>query len=578
MKIYRTDARLSNCSGATMVEFALIVPLLLILILGVVAFSLFFSTKSLLAKGAQEGLTLASVVPGLEELDEETHLVHPEIKNDIQTAALSYPLTGFLRLGQEVGGDAGTGENRIIAINIDVGEGQAVENNWTELTNYLSTNPMEIELVAVVKNPIWFMPDFTVRERAIGYREPRFFSTLPRPVDCNKDFVTFQTLRDGGPPPPQECVCDTPPNGVDPWRVYLNPTTGLCECFDPPFDSQYDNDGTLIACNCPGNMIAKEGTPPECSCPSCESQGWTNAHLNDPHDPSCACVCNDAFVEDPPGSKQCICPLTQEDCSRYGQQFNPQTCTCGATCNSGTCGVDDVLCIFNENTGACACNAGCKEQECEDSGQYFKLGDGSCFGDNCRCLACEAKQVPQNSGCFCNLNAGANKCECNEDCLRAYCHAQNKPYYVNHNAQYECQDAHCKCLDECPGLKDVNGDNVCVCPDGASQECQEPFVFDAASCACDCSIESCDFPQYLDVINCACADCPRGYIGEGEHCVCDMNQECDIAGQVVNPLTCACECLDGEVVPGGCNGEDCCKPNWCVDDCYWDGSEWRFPE
>jgi len=592
----------STSRGATLVEFAIVVPLLLLVLFGIISIAMVYQAKSALEKGAEQGLAVASVIPDLEDTEAPSFNT---ITTQVREEALAHPLSVFFENGvDDLGGSATPGTSRIVEANLDLFPDPELP---PDLTDHFSDNPISMELVAEVDTLFWFLPSITLRALAVGYREPRFLSSLPRPFVCDPD----------GPPGaikeidfnseiPEQCPC---PDTSDP-RVIFNADSGTCLCASPlvdigtPEGPLHENPERCI-CSDADREISYD--PVACVCRSCEDLGWVGADGPVDTGDDCVCSCPEPFQGEvqSDGTTHCICPeVAFETCpSQYiveGEQ--------------------------------CVCNSDCVAAACEAM-EPPKVLNSSCGCSNClSALSCDAE--PSINKCqIIEGSQGHGQCRCNSSLVRSCCHAKNAPYKGATDSQ-GCGHGNCGCGPTCPGNQVINpSTEECECPPGSPSEAEcnsQGQPYNPELCECDpactdgqvliegsCQCPECE-PGLVQGPGCICEECPAGLFPHGDECLCfedeahlaQLEADCIAGGSMgINRDTCECEECPGEQVPDpvtpgkcvcdndcgpyidpqgencecgcppgytylpdACGGEPCCQPPDCQD-CYWDG-EW----
>jgi Flp pilus assembly protein TadG len=100
MAAVRRTARLRDARGAELVEFALVLPLLLMVVLGIIDFGLLFQRYEVLTNAAREGARVA-VLPGYLEADVDARVAQFLVAGGLTEA----PETEFVApAGVDVGG------------------------------------------------------------------------------------------------------------------------------------------------------------------------------------------------------------------------------------------------------------------------------------------------------------------------------------------------------------------------------------------------------------------------------------------------------------------------------------------
>jgi len=611
---------LSGNSGATLVEFAIVVPLLLLILFGIITIAVVYQAKSALEKGAEQGLAVATVIADLEnraDIDQFNGL-----QEEIRRQAVEHPLSVFFENGvNELGGVAPYGSSRITEVNLDILPQPQPDSGSLpdDLSEYFSDNPIAVELVAEVNTLFWFLPPITLRAEAIGYREPRFVSTLPRPFVCDEDEpggfkeINFRFEI------PEECPC--PGDAIDDPRVVFNVDSGTCLCAAPFTQAGPDpgNHPEVCVCADPLQKYNDPDYPTGCICRDCEEQGWPDGILG----PGCVCECGTNFqgqYDDVSGITSCICPTEPRiQCGGPGAPMESKYIL------SGT---------------ACVCNASCVAASCEAMSPPRVFNNSTCGCSTCsNTMQCGEEHPPIDRCQIVSDPEGPAACKCDSSAVRSCCHAKNSPYKGALDS-HGCNHGNCNCSAPCPGDQIVNPDNnQCECPPGSPtpESCAQqgrPYNAEHCDCGPPCAISnqelingicqcppcgpgetsgpgcSCDpCPAELhpdpsgtecvcwaslnelqsnitscnasngeyDVEECQCIPCPEGKIfsPEAGRCVCDPS----ICGAYLDPVgeDCACGCPDGYVyLENACGGSPCCQPPNCPD-CYYDGG-WKTSE
>lgn len=89
--------------GAAVVEFALVVPLLLSLVFGIISFGYMLSFRQALSQGAAEGARAAAVAPPLVSAGDKTLRALHAVNEALQSYGVTCVGTQLLREGQVVG-------------------------------------------------------------------------------------------------------------------------------------------------------------------------------------------------------------------------------------------------------------------------------------------------------------------------------------------------------------------------------------------------------------------------------------------------------------------------------------------
>ncbi len=527
--------RYRNESAATMLEFVLIVPVLLLMILFFFDIGRAYYHKNTYAAAAQTALNYAAVIPNLEDVD-LSKLDESELIEEIKQRAVSY-LEG---LGMEYkpgvwSSDALEGEASpdsapawawINAVNVELpapGEGESLKDALAERT-------IKIEVEAFLMNVTPFMGPKRLLVEAIGYRELSQTPTDPKDYDCETE--------PGGCPCPNEsnpnlrfsggkCACRQDVPGLDPDTCACsiadqnyNAETDSCVCPPPPDNSVLldSPDSCIYACNPNWGSGGGNGDGTDCS------------------------TCSPPFKD--LGDGKCDCEHTQAECNATGGTFNSETCECKP------CGADGS----NYDTSGNSC-------ECKDSNSTGECGENQIRdpNDNCACKCANENLVMVDDKCVCNVNT----VEC----------GSGDP---GNEWTYTIDPETCTCIDCPPGQQsDPAGDRgTCGCPEcpegefrwgsgsisdvcAPCQSCSDWEGYDSSgspvpgawqpnpaggpSAPCKCDLE-CQENEYLR--DCSCVKCTGGFEvdASGSGCTCppERKTECVAAMEIFDPVTCTC--------------------------------------
>lgn len=92
----------NNENGQTLVEFALILPILLLLVMGIIQFGIIFSAQIGITNAAREGARVAAVGYSVSEVqDTVSHTVGSHISFNLLSTGVVYPPAGPT-IGQDV--------------------------------------------------------------------------------------------------------------------------------------------------------------------------------------------------------------------------------------------------------------------------------------------------------------------------------------------------------------------------------------------------------------------------------------------------------------------------------------------
>ncbi len=549
-----------NEQGATLLEFAIVIPLLLFTVLALFDFVRYLTIQGILNSAANRAVSLASVI---EDLDTDCRRLPPAQRVNCGTRRLD-AIEKVLKVAQDLpletmlGTDVSSDRAYLIseadpnraAIEFIISEDKnltaklqygtdapsariinfdADEPNVQALSDILQNEPVEVRIRARVDTFFPFLGELNVEGHAAGFREPRFLTSFPARLDCRG-----RPVGPGGETP-VDCPCSTDPDNP----TLLDDGSGSCIC-DPGIFDTVEEDG-VIRCICKAGDTFDIDEGGNCFCPytTAEELGCAAGQIFDAD----ACRCDDC-----PGQNTstdgiaCSCPVSSAAEAGCGpeQIFDAEECDCVG------CPFEQVA---NADGRACECpfanasEAGCTGTEVFDS-------------ENCKCNPCPYEQVADSTG---------EVCEC-------------PPDFLSNN---EC------------GPGDRVDVDQCRCRDCPGEQTGTP---DGTSCECTLTVADCNPDQRLDIGKCRCRDCPgeSEASGDGTSCVCELDPntcfdngeefrasacECrpcpgaqvllgsscgcpDIvcAGGNINSSACACECPGDEVLIGG----SACGPIECL--------------
>jgi len=514
--ISKLRSRLSRDGGASFVEFSLVAFFFVLLVLAIIQIGIYYQARMSLAKGLEEGLSLASVIPGLETPGNELQY-DPAIASVAQEALRFPSTTFFTNETNPEGNGTASGASRITELEISIGDEDLIDivDRDRNLSDLFNSEPIHIRASGFIRNIIWFLPEIPITVRAVGYREPRFFSTFPRAVDCHGKEASLRMSADA-PDTPDYCTCPTDPDNP---FMYLDPFTRNCNCQSLPNLDQE-------SCECYSPFVPSED-PLGCVCPEVPCPEDMPAMNHD----TCTCMeceeeestCGICEEQDPPipthgfneNSGQCGCILTGSDCAQIPAKIGP--------------GGGEVPYYFNPERCACrVCN--------QEPNQMLSCGD-----DHDPVHACVVA-VPE-SGQF-------NCSRCNETDVRSCCAAQGKIFSNVHFGSY-C----CRCIEahQCDHYSQGVIDDECKCII-SDEICADQYPGDPLA----------GIPAKI-----------ASTVGNDCRCRCPLN-ECEPPFSTLQP-DCSCGCPGDEQVIDNCSGtgQSCCSDSSCPPElCDWDGNNW----
>jgi Flp pilus assembly protein TadG len=575
--------------GVSLLEFAIVAPLLFFVVIGLIFYSLYFTARGGAYTAAQRALSFASVVPNLDSTD-----------NTAATAARTSVNTLVTDLAQKLASGPVTVTNAELILPNDPGYPNPVAG-LTSRQEALASFPMVVRVRGEIR-PIFFnnailgavfpasATQFEVR--AIGYREPRFRSSLPAALDCEGNPIGAGIGANcgcqntvGWPPPPANCAgfanppltprgacfCDCPPEYTTVGRVN---GVAQCECPIPdisacPCDAEGIATFNAGQCRCgiqacPNPAQTRSGCGP-CGCPPDKSEAALNCPSKNRKYDVIGCDCD--------------CELTADSCSG---NYKPNTtngaceCTCPKTCPPAF-GDPRTKLVDNKDTSTCSCECPFGEAACK------ALGPNRAW-NNVKCCYCEYP-VPKPEGAVenpltCNWKCDSLKKEIVDN--KCLCKKRDEPC-DNHKKERKA-DCDCKCKQEhkdaCTLMKGEfkEGDCSCKCPEGKKKVdgicvCKDPCPGlpgsksqDPSTCACTCKnglkATSCNANQTWDFPNCEC-DCnldadkckPLNFVAPCSCGTCIDSSPCPKAGHVRDSLLCTCDCPK----------DPSCKPPFSID-------------
>ena len=189
--------------GVTMLEFALVLPLLLVLIIGIIDVARYFAYQAILNKGAESGLNFALKVPNLDvDLKEYNHgdvdyQRYEQARDLVARKAVDIPLRTFFSdsatpsIAQledfeytdvDAGGTEKTLSEEVALIfpgeTLTASDGTAITHKTLPTPpiaqtkeDLLKIHPVIVELRAQIQPLTPFMSPITLQARAMGFRE-----------------------------------------------------------------------------------------------------------------------------------------------------------------------------------------------------------------------------------------------------------------------------------------------------------------------------------------------------------------------------------------------------------------------
>lgn len=523
--------------GASMVEAALVLPVLLLVLLGSIDFFRVLAVRHALGFAAHSALTEASVIPFLEEPDSSDLFLsaRASVADEARQQAQAHLANRYF--------DTTMRDEEIVIV-------PPVPPYAINRNEAFDVEPIEIRLRAQVPAvALGLLGSFSVEVQAVGFRERRQRASNPIPRNClGQPFVPGQSVN-----------CNCPPNSA------FHPGTGLCQCTTCPVGMQFINPGVSCECDCiqgvrQGDVCVCADDPPcvppmqrrplnqgcECYCPNSAPDGTCcpNGQYHPGGAPFGLCCANGQIFN--PDTQQCGCPAnnTQTLCTGSDGTWNPTSCTCN--CGSGRIfGPDGCVCSnsnhqWNPVGRRCECpdNASRRDQ-CQNSG-------GTWNSTNCTC-SCTGDAQPGPTGEYC-------VCVDGRDTL-----------CTSTGGTWDAQRCRCTCPVDGRPFDPATG---CDCP----QSCGSGMV-QGPDCSCACPSTPCNLPGYVrdpsNQCQCVCnLNCTAPYVQASDACACVCPTSSDSCGpgQMVDPATCACVCRPENLCIDQGTGQSYCSPHGCIDE------------
>lgn len=318
---------ISNELGVSMLEFAIVLPVFLILIFACIDFARYSAAKSVLTTGAHRAVSLATVVPDLDLDIKDLPIGSTRIddaKDKVIVAAKKIPEATLFSFGRY------TGQITLNAVpKLDL----PIRKNNESMISAMQRDPIRVSMEGSYDPFLPLLPILDIKSEASGFREPRTITSMPIPIDCFGNRLGSKFFK-------STCDC------YDPYS--LNPTSGVCECI---VDDDY----------CPGDQIALTNGQCGCSCPGNliidgAGCGCTGDNMNPtpigPSKSKCECVagfsCTAPKLKDEL-SCECRCPVSSPDlCKGSGGSYDSDECKC-SLCPAGK--------SLDTNQPKCVCKA-----------------------------------------------------------------------------------------------------------------------------------------------------------------------------------------------------------------------------
>ncbi len=498
--------------GATMVEMAVVLPLIVFVALGIAEFTFWLTADNLASTAAQRAASFLASAPdidnecnrcqfpenpvscNLEKLDCSRRKDEQidKARNIAQRLLFNTPfftLAGGERSQEKAFVNVSSVDDVHLSESSDSGYRSGIDialpvaAPGTSLKTTFQQTPIQVTVcgdrmsfLGGVLSPILgptSMPRICGQART--WKEPSFINSNAPALDCTGKPITnpASAVKVG-------CGCL---NDDDPFKQATTPGGNKCSCTCNRVREDNGSSGGIVPpnvdCVCPPNMSDPDGDGC-CSCEPCEGQ-------LDPA--SCGCsACPDGTIPDGNGNCQ-TCP-----CENGIAHSSDGECTCDI-CPDGT----------TPDGSSCVCDA-----------SALDCGDGQIAGgdaDACVCETCPTNYTP---------NADQSECVCDTAAL------------------------------ECAGNTTPNP-TACTC-----DPCPDGFVPNDTRTACICDVaavaSTCGGSQYVDTETCSCKSCPPGQVpaSSGVSCTCPPGSATSCGGSsIYDSSICGCTpCPPGQVATG----------------------------
>lgn len=427
--------------GASYLEFAIVVPILLLATLGAIDFMRYMSMQARLTSAAQAALTQAQLIPGLEQAAPATgENAFTKARRKVADGARAY-------VAQVVG--AGFKLEAVPLSDEEIVSVPPLDPGQESRDSAFARVPIAITLQGELKPFLFPLTSLRLTGKAAGFRESRQVVSNPIPLDCSgRPFIPGQPI--------SGCSCGD--------FGSPNPRTGLCRC-DP----------------CPGGSHPVPGSP-TCECDCGEERLFTTVGPN----------------------RQCVCDLNKKSCPGELAPYTDdnQLCQCGCVVKGrqnrqgDRCCPNDtqilpggsVCCPFSTNkevNGQCVCAS--PPGNCIDGEQSCCQGTQRWRASECRCVDCSATACgnhPMKSNCDCECPAcpqPSYRVPDPSDPVCGTCQCPAGQSFVTSGGAPRCE---CSTSCSSPKFHQPGDCTNCVCP-----KCpQAGAIQDPETCECRCSI------------------------------------------------------------------------------------------
>lgn len=590
--------------GATTVELALVVPIIILLLLGVIEFSRYSTARGIAESAAQQAASLASYVPNLDNEGGITILNEAKYNPDgsstdqcsgaagddpcvLQQAALQKVIDKLTQIAASAGLTLQSEGTRITSYAITL-----PSDPTRPLVDTLSQKPIEIMLKGEFVPLVPGLEKIPFTVKALTFREIRKGSTMPvDPPSCGTSCRCpnrgpewrLDPVNPGGPcicvagmhqDSNGTCVCDIP-------EQRFIQSTRSCGCTNVCTANQYLSsnctctacpNGTTLSqgqCLCPSGGVADPNNPTyPCGCNADEYMCTNSGNLRNGQCVSRTCSNPDTMVFDESSCK-CVCKSVTLSTGkpRYVQCAGEDSCRDVASCNGNS--------NQNFNTVSCSCNCGnaAKPQQCGQGNTrcMAPCRDGATTDlPNCACNCPTPKVYNYSSGsCVCPSGNGWKTCTPGglgaddgvtdggtsgglgfnwgtDDAMAAWSDAlaANSELGAGPSTGVGGSPGGPQVCVQCDGGS-LNQACGCVCPQGKTL-CGGACIqcvggtVNPSTCQCTCSGGSLLCDNRTTCLSCSSPKTPDIL---GCSCICP---ECTIQGAVQDPNTCACSCPTGE--------------------------------
>jgi Flp pilus assembly protein TadG len=225
-----------TASGASFVEFVIVLPVFLMILFAFVDLSRYLMTESMLETAANRAIVLASTIPGLDDDPGTPDSRKDQAVSDVEAFAERLATSGFIS-----GVDSPSMAYLTSAPKLEL----PVVLPGKSMREALETTPMKVTLGAKLLPIFPLIPLIDLKAEAYGFRETRSGVALPIPVDCQGNPIgdsNYYSFCD---------ECNWPENYLL-GNVYWDQQSRSCkQCSTSRYEARFTN-WSKTGCRCPG--------------------------------------------------------------------------------------------------------------------------------------------------------------------------------------------------------------------------------------------------------------------------------------------------------------------------------------